>query len=329
MKAVSINQPGGPEELTMTYRDKPIAKTGEVLVKIKASAVNRTDVMKRQNTSLKKPYPILGVEMAGVIEENHSNNHKLKVGTRVAGLVNEGSYAEYAVLPADRTITLPENISYAKGAAIPEVFLTAYQTLYWLGKLEKGQTVLIHAGASGVGTAAIQMAKKMTEAQVIVTAGSHEKLQYCKQLGADKTINYKEEDFSKQVLEWTNEAGADVILDFIGASYWKKNLNSIKIDGRWVLIGVLGGSKVTEVDLSKLLAKRVTIAATLLTPRSDAYKASLTQEFIKNVLPFFEDGRIKPIIDTTFPLEDVAKAHQYMEDNKNIGKLILEVNKGE
>ena len=232
-------------------------------------------------------------------------------------------------MPADRTITLPENISYAKGAAIPEVFLTAYQTLYWLGKLEKGQTVLIHAGASGVGTAAIQMAKKMTEAQVIVTAGSHEKLQYCKQLGADKTINYKEEDFSKQVLEWTNEAGADVILDFIGASYWEKNINSIKIDGRWVLIGVLGGSKVTEVDLSKLLAKRVTIAATLLTPRSDAYKASLTQEFIKNVLPFFEDGKIKPIIDTTFPLEKVAKAHQYMEDNKNIGKLILEVNKGE
>ncbi|MGX7394909.1 NAD(P)H-quinone oxidoreductase [Carnobacterium mobile] len=325
MKAVSIKQPGGVEQMEIQERDKPIPKVGELLVEVHAAALNRTDIVTRSNPSLAEPYPVLGVEIAGVVVENRGNGEKYKTGTRVAGLVNHGGYAEYAVLPANRAILLPENMSFEQGAAIPEVFLTAYQTLYWLGELKTTETVLIHAGASGVGTAAIQMAKHLTQARVIATAGSAEKLAVCQTLGADKTINYKEENFAEEVLNYTDQAGVDVILDFIGASYWENNLKSIKTDGRWVLIGTLGGATVKEVDLAALLAKRITLKATLLTPRSDEYKAELTQEFLKIALPYFKHDTIRPIVDTTFQLEEVIQAHQYMEANKNIGKIILKV----
>lgn len=325
MKAVSIKQPGGVEQMEIQERDKPILKVGELLVEVHAAALNRTDIVTRSNPSLAEPYPVLGVEIAGVVVENRGNGEKYKTGTRVAGLVNHGGYAEYAVLPANRAILLPENMSFEQGAAIPEVFLTAYQTLYWLGELKTTETVLIHAGASGVGTAAIQMAKHLTQARVIATAGSAEKLAVCQTLGADKTINYKEENFAEEVLDYTDQAGVDVILDFIGASYWKNNLKSIKTDGRWVLIGTLGGATVKEVDLAALLAKRITLKATLLTPRSDEYKAELTQEFLKIALPYFKHDTIRPIVDTTFQLEEVVQAHQYMEANKNIGKIILKI----
>lgn len=165
----------------------------------------------------------------------------------------------------------------------------------------------------------------MTKAKVIVTAGSTEKLQFCKELGADKLINYKEEEFDQLVLEYTEQKGVDLILDFVGASYWEKNLNSLKTDGRWVVIGVLGGAVVENVNLGMLLQKRITLKGTLLTPRSDDYKAQLTNEFIENVLPYFEKGLIKPIVDIVFPLDEVAKAHQYMEENKNSGKIILKI----
>ena len=323
MKAVSIKHPGDASQLVIQQIKKPIPNPNELLIEVKATALNRTDLLTRANTSLSAPYPTLGVEISGVVVENPSKDERFKPGTRVAGLVNRGGYAEYAVLPADRAIVLPEAIDFESGAAIPEVFLTAYQTLYWLGDLQPEETVLIHAGASGVGTAAIQMAKQITSARVIITAGSKEKLAFCKELGADQTIHYKEEDFSKEVLTFTEQAGVDVILDFIGASYWKKNMASLKKDSRWVLIGTLGGSKVKELDLSELLTKRVTLKGTLLTPRSDNYKAELTKEFTKVVMPYLESGKIRSIIDCTFPLEDVAEAHRYMEANKNIGKIIL------
>ncbi len=228
-------------------------------------------------------------------------------------------------MPADRAILLPDSLDYVAAAGISEVFLTAYQTLYWLGKLQEHETVLIHAGASGVGTAAIQLAKRLSKAKVIVTAGSTEKLAFCQELGADELINYKTQDFEKEVQKITNGRGVDVILDFIGASYWQKNLASIAVDGRWVLIGMLGGTIVPEIDLGILISKRVQLIGTLLTPRSDSYKAQLTQEFMDNVGPYLADGQVKPIIDSTFPLEQVKEAHEYMEANKNIGKIILTI----
>lgn len=326
MRAISIKQPGDSGQLDSQERPVPKPEKGQLLIKVKASAINRTDIMTRENKQLPKPYPILGVEVAGVVVENNSSSDKqLTPGTRVAGLVNHGGYAEYVLMPEDRAIRIPDNMSYEAAAAIPEVFLTAYQTLYWLGELKPEETVLIHAGASGVGTAAIQMAKKMTKAKVIVTAGSSEKLQFCKELCADKLINYKEEEFDQIVLDYTEQKGVDLILDFIGASYWEKNLASIKTDGRWIVIGVLGGAVVENVNLGMLLQKRITLKATLLTPRSDDYKAQLTNEFVEQVMPYFEKEEIRPIVDTVFLLDDAAKAHQHMEDNKNTGKIILKV----
>ena len=325
MRAITFKQPGAVDVLQEIDAPKPRPEKGQLLIKVHTAAVNRTDIMRRESTDQEPPYPILGVEVAGEVIENKSEDSKFTPGTRVCGLVNLGGYAEYAVMPADRAILLPDSLDYVAAAGISEVFLTAYQTLYWLGKLQEHETVLIHAGASGVGTAAIQLAKRLSKAKVIVTAGSTEKLAFCQELGADELINYKIQDFEKEVQKITNGRGVDVILDFIGASYWQKNLASIAVDGRWVLIGMLGGTIVSEIDLGTLISKRVHLVGTLLTPRSDSYKAQLTQEFMDNVGPYLADGQVKPIIYSTFPLDQVKEAHEYMEANKNIGKIILTI----
>lgn len=324
MKGVIVNNPGGPEQLEIIDLPSPQPQAGELLIEVHAAAVNRTDIVMREGKAGYTTNPILGVEVAGtVIEVNGEST--FKVGDRVMGLVNGGGYAEYAVMPMDRAIPIPDSFSFAEAAAIPEVFLTAYQTLYWIGKLQQGETVLVHAGASGVGTAAIQLAKQISKATVIVTAGSAKKLDFCRELGADVLINYKEQSFDEEVLRATNGQGADVILDFVGADYWAKNLASIKKEGRWVLIGVLGGVKVPQVNLFALMAKCVQVTGTLLTPRSDEYKAKLTQDFVLNIMKHFEIGSIKPIIDTSYPLEKVSEAHVRIERNQNTGKIILKV----
>ena len=324
MKGVIVNNPGGPEQLEITNLPSPQPQAGELLIEVHAAAVNRTDIVMREGKAGYATNPILGVEVAGtVIKVNGEST--FKVGDRVLGLVNGGGYAEYAVMPMDRAIPIPDSFSFAEAAAIPEVFLTAYQTLYWIGKLQQGETVLVHAGASGVGTAAIQLAKQISKATVIVTAGSAKKLDFCRELGADVLINYEEQSFDKEVLRATNGQGADVILDFVGADYWTKNLASIKKEGRWVLIGVLGGVKVEQMNLFALMSKCVQLTGTLLTPRSDEYKARLTQDFAANVLAYFDNSSIKPIIDTIFPLEKVSDAHIHMEENRNTGKIILQV----
>lgn len=322
MKGIIVREPGGSDQLELTDLPIPTLLDGELLIKVETAAVNRTDIVTREGKSGYAKSAILGVEVAGIVEKTSETSH-FKIGDRVMGLVNGGGYAEYAVMPANRALKIPDNLSFEEAAAIPEVFLTAYQTLYWIGKLKRHETVLIHAGASGVGTAAIQLAKQVSDAKVIVTAGSKEKLEFCKQLGADTLINYKEQSFDEEVLQATDGEGVDVILDFIGASYWEKNLASIKKAGRWVLIGVLGGGVVEKVNLMELMAKYVQLSGTLLTPRSDEYKADLTKEFAEVVMPHLERGNIKPIIDTVFPIEEVATAHNYMEENRNIGKIIL------
>lgn len=322
MKAVVVNQPGGAEQLQLEEVSKPSLGKGELLIKVKAAAINRTDIISREGKSGYMKNPILGVEVAGEVVDG-GEEATVPLGTRVMGLVNGGGYAEYAVMPTDRAMIVPDSLSYEEAAAIPEVFLTAFQTLFWLGELSDKETVLIHAGGSGVGTAAIQLASQLTNAKIITTAGSKEKLDYCRSLGADIGINYKEQDFAEEVLKETNGVGADVILDFIGASYWEKNLKSIAVDGRWVLIGMLGGSKVDEIDLMSLMGKRVHLKGTLLTPRSDEYKQELTNDFAKNALPLFKQGKLKAIVDRIFPMEETSEAHRHMEANKNIGKIIV------
>jgi tumor protein p53-inducible protein 3 len=325
MKAVVVKQPGGAEQLQFQDFPKPTLQEGELLIKVKASAINRSDIVTREGKSGYLSNPILGIEVSGeVVEVGLGAN--IEVGTRVMGLVNGGGYAEYVVMPADRAIKVPDKLSFEEAAAIPEVFLTAYQTLFWLGELSDQDTVLIHAGGSGVGTAAIQLAKQMTEAQIITTAGSQDKLDFCRSLGADICINYKEQSFEEEVLKATNNQGVDVILDFIGASYWEKNLKSIKTDGRWVLIGILGGTQVEKVNLMELLLKRVQLKGTLLTPRSDEYKKELTKEFVGKAMPLFNQNKIRAIVDQVFPFEDIQHAHKHMEANKNLGKIIIHVN---
>lgn len=324
MKAVVVKQPGGAEQLVV--REMPVPEYGraEILIEVKAAAINRTDIIHRESALGYMDNPIIGIEVAGLVVEAGADT-KLAIGTPVMGLVNGGAYAEYAVMPADRAMVIPDNLSFVEAVAIPEVFLTAYQTLYWHGKLAKGETAFIHAAGSGVGTAAIQLAKHISHAKIITTAGSAEKLDFAKELGAHVGINYKTEDFPSKVLQATDNAGADVILDFVGASYWEKNYQSIAIDGRWVLIGILGGSKVKEFNIMDLMMKRIELIGTLLTPRSDQYKADLTKEFSEHALPLFTSGKLKPVIDQVFQLEKVQQAHEHMEANKNIGKIVLSV----
>ncbi|SFJ16608.1 NAD(P)H-quinone oxidoreductase [Thermoflavimicrobium dichotomicum] len=324
MKGVIVKKAGGPNQLELVDLPIPQPGEGELLIRVHAAGVNRTDILTREGKMGYATNPILGVEIAGTVVKINGES-SFSVGDRVMGLVNGGGYAEYAVMPADRAMKIPESLSFEEAAAIPEVFLTAYQTLFWIGKLQKQETVLIHAGASGVGTAAIQLAKKLCDAEIIVTAGSKRKLDFCQELGADVLINYKEQSFDEEVLKATNRRGVDLILDFIGADYWEKNLASIKVEGRWVLIGILGGSELEKINLFTLMSKCIQLTGTLLTPRSDEYKALLTQDFAEIVTPYLERGEIRPIIDTTFPIEMVGKAHTYMEENRNVGKIILRV----
>lgn len=326
MKAIKRSSENNQAQLKLCETmDISERRADQLLIKVGAAAVNRTDLIAKKTGNLPQGNPILGVEVSGIVVE--SDTTRFPKGTRVMGLVNGGGYAEFAVMNAGNAMLLPDNLSFEEGAAIPEVFLTAYQTLLWLGQLKNNEKVLIHAGASGVGTAAIQLVKQLTSAKIFVTAGSSEKLALCQKLGADVLINYHEEDFYQRIEKETDGQGVDVILDFVGASYWEQNLNSLAYDGRLILIGILGGSMVEEVNLMRLLEKRVTITGTLLTPRSDAYKSELTEEFIEKTREFFISGRLKPIVDSTFPLEEVEVAHEYMERNKNKGKIILSVNK--
>lgn len=326
MKAVLVKEPGGTEQMQLVEVEKPKPNKEEVLVKVKASAVNRADLVKRvgKYPNQAKEDISLGLEVSGIIEEVGNANSNYKVGDEVCGLMPEGGYAEYALLREDVIIPKPENLTFNEAAAIPEVFMTAYQTLFWLGKLKKDEHVLIHAGGSGVGTAAIQLAKQ-AGAKITVTAGSKEKLDFCKTLGADTLINYKEETFSDVILEKTNNEGVDLILDFIGASYWDMNMKSISVDGRIVIIGLLGGGRVENFNLNQILAKRIQITGTLLNPRSDQYKADLVKDLVSNSLNLFKSNDIRPIVDSTYKLADVGKAHDHMQASKNIGKIILTV----
>ena len=325
MKGIIIQDNGDKKALILGEMNAPVLEAGDLLIEVRAAGVNRTDIIKKQQGSNYATYDGLGVEIAGVVAQIDGDNRGFSVGDWVMGLVDGGGYAEYAKLPADWAMHIPEGLSFEEAAAIPEVFLTAYQNLFWNGKLGEKETVLIHAGGSGVGTAAIQLARQLVDAKIFTTAGSKEKLEVCHNLGADVMINYKEQEFDTEVLEATNQHGAEVILDFIGASYWEKNNHSIAESGRWVLIGMLGGHEVSNVNLLDLMKKYVEITGTLLTPRSAAYKAKLTQEFTDQVLPLFVEGRLKPIVDTIFPLEEAEEAQAYMEANRNIGKIILKV----
>lgn len=325
MQAITFTTPGGPEVLHLATRPDPVPTAEQVVVHVRATALNRADTLQRRG--LYPPPPgesdILGLELSGEVERIGAAVTGIAIGDRVCGLVGGGGYAEKAVLDARMAIPLPTGWSFVQAAAVPEVFFTAQETLFTLGNLQKGETVLIHAAASGVGTAGIQMAREVG-ARVLVTAGSEEKIRRCLELGATAGCNYKERDFADWIKEVTNGQGVELIQDFIGAGYWNQNLQSLKVGGRLVLVGLMGGVKV-EANLQLIMGKRLQIFGSVLRSRPLADKIDITQRFRGRWLPLLASGQITPIVDRTFPLAQAAEAHRYMEENRNFGKIILEV----
>ncbi len=325
MKAVIYHSPGEPEVLKLDNSKKPVPANNEILVKVQTVGVNRADTLQRRG---KYPPPkgassILGLEISGIVAEIGTNVSKWKVNDKVFGLIPGGGYAEYAVINENIAMKIPGNLNFFEAAAIPEVFLTAYQSLFWYGKIGKNQSVLIHAGGSGVGTAAIQLAKEIG-AHVIITA-SKEKHKICSELGAEKTIDYKNHSFKEEVLKYTQNEGVDIIIDFIAGPYFKDNIDCLKFDGRMIILASLGGGKVEEFDLRKILSKRLSIIGSTLRSRNLNYQIKLTNEFSKFALEKFNTGELKPVIDKVFTWSNASEAHRYMEENKNTGKIILEI----
>jgi putative PIG3 family NAD(P)H quinone oxidoreductase len=328
MKAVVVDEPGDPEHMTIADVPTPEPGPEEVLVNVHATALNRADTYQRRGH-----YPppegapeTLGLEMAGTVRETGRGVVDWSEGDRVFSLLPGGGYAEVACVHRDMLMAIPPGLSMEEAAAIPEVFLTAYQALHWLGGLQPEHRVLIHAGASGVGTAAIQLAKQ-AGGHPVVTA-SAPKHDVCTGLGAEAAIDYRSESFAERVDALTDGEGVHIILDFIGAPYFHDNVASLAVDGRIVQLATMGGATVEEMSLRDLMAKRVQLLATTLRSRSLAYKVELTQEFAADVLPRFVDGDLRPVIDSVMDWREVGVAHRRMESNENAGKIVLRVRDG-
>jgi putative PIG3 family NAD(P)H quinone oxidoreductase len=325
MKAIVVNNPD--QEPILSWEDVPdvIHRPEEVLVDIKATAVNRADLLQAQGV-----YPpprgeseILGLEMCGVITAVGDAAEGWQVGDRVLGLLAGGGYAQQVAVHPRMLIRLPDSWSFVEGAAIPEVWLTAFSNLFLEGALQSGEKVVIHAGGSGVGTAGIQLACA-AGAAVYVTAGTKAKLEKCRELGASLAVNYKEQDFFKAVMDKSEGEGVDLILDPVGAAYLTQNLNLLRENGRLVNIGLLGGMT-TEINLGTLLGKGLRIIGTRLRARPLAEKIRITREFEARFWPMLEEGKLRPVVDKVFPIEEAQAAHRHVRQNLNIGKVVLEM----
>lgn len=325
MKAIIIDRPGDVNVLKLKDVPKPQLKDHDLLIEIHASALNRFDIAQRQGifTPSAHASKILGLETAGVVVDRGKAVKDFKVGDRVFGFINGGGYAEYCVMDEKMAFPIPKDWNYVYSAAIPEVFITASERLFTNGKLRAGQSVLIHAGASGVGIAAIQLAKYIG-AKVFITAGSDDKIDKCLALGVDVGINYKKEDFVERVLQETDQKGVDLILDSIGPDYLIRNQQALKSDGTLILMGTLSGTS-GKIDVRLLIYKRQTILGNNLTRRTLESQREVCQRFLRDWFPVLKEGKVKPIIDSVYPLEEAAKAQQRMEDNLNIGKIILQI----
>ncbi len=325
MKAILSDRPCSADELYIGEFPKPEVGEEELLVEVKSTALNRADILQRlgKYPPPQGASPLLGLEIAGVVIDKGSKVFKWNVGDKVFGLIPGGGYAQFAVIHEDMAMRIPDRLSYEEVVAIPEVFLTAYQALVWLAELKPAEFVLIHAGASGVGTAAIQLAREIG-AKIIITA-SAEKHLICRELGAEVLIDYKTQSFKDVVLKTTNNYGVDVIIDFIGADYFKDNIDSLTRDGRLILLATLSGGKVSDFDVRQILLKRLKIIGSTLRSRSLEYQIKLTKEFKEFAYDKIASGRIKPVIDKVYDWKDVAHAHKRMEANKNIGKIVLRI----
>ncbi|CAM2177925.1 NADPH:quinone reductase [Paraburkholderia sacchari] len=333
MKAVEITEFGAPDVLKLTERPMPEPKAGEVLIKVGASGVNRPDVFQRKGSYAPPPgiSDLPGLEVAGEIVggtiDEKSNPFGLKIGDRVCALIAGGGYAEYAVAPLGQCLPVPKGLTDIEAASLPETYFTVWSNVFQralLGKGEGGEneTLLVQGGSSGIGVTAIQIAHALGF-RVFATAGSDDKCRACEQLGADRAINYRNEDFVEVVKALTNDRGVDVILDMVAGGYVSRELSALANGGRIVLIATLGGSK-AEVNMGEILRRRLTITGSTLRARSVEFKAQIAQELKAHVWPLLEEGRIKPVVFRVFPAAQAAEAHALMESSEHIGKIMLD-----
>jgi len=323
MNYIQIEKHGDPEVLKLHSMPIPEPGPGEVLIKVAAAGVNRPDVMQRKG--LYPPPPgatdVPGLEVSGTVVSVGQNVSDPPINSEVCALVTSGGYAEYCLAAASICLPVPEKISLVNAAGIPETFFTVWTNVFERGQLKAGESLLVHGGSSGIGTTAIQLGKAFG-ATVYTTAGTPEKCEFCKKLGADAAINYREQDFSEEIKRLTEGKGVNVILDMVGGPYFPKNIRLLADEGRLVQIALMQGSK-AEVDFRSLLLKRVTLTGSTLRPRSVEEKTKIAQALQKNVWPLLESGAIRPIIHQTFPLKQASEAHRLMESSAHIGKILL------
>jgi len=326
MEAVLVKETGTKGDWNALKIGKtalPVLRSEEVLVRVEACSVNRADLLQRRGLYPPPPgaSPVLGLDFAGTVWETGTKAKAWKRGDRVFGITAGGGYARYAAVHEDHPVPIPENLSFVEAAAAAEVFFTAYLNVFLEAGLKQGETLLLHGGGSGVGTAATQLAAQ-AGARVIVTAGSRDRVRRCLDLGASSVINYKEEDFAARAMELTRGEGVDVILDWIGAPYLQKHVRILKPRGRLVLIGLMGGNT-GDIHLAPVLTKRLRIIGSVLRSQSVQEKAALTTSFKEKVLPLLASGAVRPVLHGVYPMEAVEEAHQLMKSGAHFGKLVL------
>ena len=325
MRAVGIREPGAPEVLQTIAVPLPEPRESEVLIRVHAAGVNRPDVLQRLGMYPvpADADPLPGLEVAGEVVALGERASRWKSGDRVMALCHGGGYAEYCRVHEDHCLAIPAKLSFVEAAAIPETFFTVWYNVFMRAGLVSGETLLVHGGSSGIGSTAIQLART-AGAAVIATAGSDAKCAFCVDLGASHAINYKSSDWEATVGEHTGGKGVDVVLDMVAGPYMQKNMNVLGRDGRYVIIAFLKGSK-AELDMRQVLGKRLTITGSTLRPQTASEKAQIAAELRSRVLPLLETAEVRPIIDSTFPLADAAKAHALMESSRHMGKIVLQV----
>jgi NADPH2:quinone reductase len=323
MRAVVAPRPGGPEALQIELRPRPVPAEGEILIRIEAAGVNRPDVLQRQGHYPLPPgvTDVLGLEIAGEVVALGPNARIYRLGERLTALVPGGGYADYCVAHETNALPIPAGLTAVEAAAIPETYFTVWTNVFTCGALKSGETLLVHGGASGIGATAITLAKAFG-AHVIATAGSDEKAAECQRLGADLGVNYRKDDFVAQTLRATEGRGAKVILDMVGGDYVGRNYEAAALDGRIVQIAFLRGQRAT-IDLRAIMTKRLTHTGSMLRPRSPEEKAVIAKALRVNVWPLLEAGRCRPVIDSVFPLSEVARAHERIDNPEHVGKVVL------
>ncbi len=325
MRAVEISSPGGPEMLAPRDLPRPAPKPNEIVVRVAAAGVNRPDVLQRMGLYPVPPgaSPLPGLEVAGEVVETGSSAKLWRPGDKVCALVNGGGYAEFCAVPETQALPVPKNLSLVEAASLPETFFTVWSNVYDRGRLAPGESLLVQGGTSGIGVTAIQMAAA-TGNRVFATAGSDDKCAACLRLGAEKAFNYRTQDWAAEVRTATGGKGVNVILDMVGGDYVPKELKCLAEEGRLVFIAFLRGPK-SELDISQVMQRRLTITGSTLRPRSPEFKGAIAKSLRERIWPLIEAGRIKPQVYKTFPLAQAGEAHRLMESSQHIGKIVLTV----